>query len=69
MGHYEFQSGETKFKGNFNIYQAKKGAIILLMGTSCIQLSYSQVNNLPINLYSLDDFDHDLFLKFYNVHK
>lgn len=69
MGHYEFESAGIKFKGDFNIYQAKKGAIILLMGTSCIQLSYSQVNNLPIILYSLKDFDHDSFLKFYNVHK
>ena len=33
MGKFEYQSGDTKFKGAFDIYQARSGAIMLLMGS------------------------------------
>ena len=40
MGKFEYESGNTKFKGAFNIYQARNGAIMLLIGNEsfCIEL-------------------------------
>ena len=65
MGKFEYQSGDTKFKGAFNIYQARNGAIMLLMGSKVSALSYSQINELDIDCYNLKDFNHDDFLKYY----
>ena len=65
MGKFEYESGGTKFKGAFNIYQARNGAIILLMGTKVSALTYSQINDLGINCYELADFNHDDFSKYY----
>ena len=65
MGKFEYQSGDTKFKGDFNIYQARSGAIMLLMGSKFTELSYSQINELDIDLYSLEDYIHDDFVNYY----
>lgn len=65
MGKFEYQSGDTKFKGDFNIYQARSGAIMLLMGSKFTELSYSQINELDIDLYSLEDYNHDDFVNYY----
>ena len=65
MGKFEYQSGNTKFKGDFNIYQARSGAIMLLMGSKFTELSYSQINELDIDLYSLEDYNHDDFVNYY----
>jgi len=65
MGKFEYQSGDSKFKGDFNIYQARSGAIMLLMGSKVSELSYSQINDLDIDCYELKDFNHDDFLKYY----
>ena len=65
MGKFEYESGATKFKGAFNIYQARNGAIMLLMGTKISALTYSQINDLNINCYELADFNDDAFQKYY----
>ena len=65
MGKFEYQSGNSKFKGYFNIYQARNGAIMLLMGSKVTALSYSQINELDIDCYNLEDFSHDAFVKYY----
>ena len=65
MGKFEYQSGDTKFKGDFNIYQARSGAIMLLMGSKFTELSYSQINELDIDIYSLEDYNHDDFVNYY----
>ena len=65
MGKFEYQSGDTKFKGAFDIYQARSGAIILLMGSKFTALSYSQISELDIDCYNLKDFNHDDFVKYY----
>jgi hypothetical protein len=65
MGKFEYKAGVSTFKGAFNIYQARSGAIILLMGTSISALNYSQINDLNIDCYELDNFNHDDFKKYY----
>ena len=65
MGKFEYQSGDTKFKGDFNIYQARSGAIMLLMGSKVSALSYSQINELDIDCYELEDFNHNDFVNYY----
>jgi hypothetical protein len=67
MGKFEYVSGDTKFKGLFNVYQAKSGAIIVVMGTKCTALTFAQVNDLSINCYALADFNQDNFCKYYNI--
>ena len=49
----------------FNIYQAKTGCIYILMGNSVTSLTKSQIENLHIDLYSLNDYDHDLYIQYY----
>ena len=56
---------ETTFKGAFNIYQAKSGAIMLLMGAKHTALTYSQINDLNINCYELSEFNHDDYEHYY----
>lgn len=51
--------------GFFSVYQARSGAIHLIMGDVHTSLTYQQVNELCLDVYSLHEFDHDLFLKFY----
>ena len=65
MGKFEYESGDTKIKGDFNIYQARSGAIMLLMGTKVSALTYSQINDLDIDCYELKDFNHDDFVNYY----
>ena len=65
MGKFEYKSGDTKFKGAVNIYQARSGAIMLLMGSKVSALSYSQISELDIDCYNLEDFNHNDFVKYY----
>jgi hypothetical protein len=65
MGKFEYTSGDTKVKGAFNLYQARNGSIMLLMGSKVSALTYSQINDLNINCYQLADFNHDDFSKYY----
>ena len=58
MGEYKYESGNSTFKGSFNIYQAKSGAIMLVMGRNYMPLTHQQVNDLSINCYELEDFNY-----------
>ena len=60
---YEIPTG--KVSGAFNIYQANSGIIYMMMGKSFTKLEYHQINDLCIDVYSLKDFDHDLFMEAY----
>lgn len=65
IGSYKFYSGNMSFKGAFNIYQAKNGSIVLVLGTSHTNLSEKQIKDLSIDVYSLKDFEYDDYIKFY----
>ena len=60
---YDVKGGSVS--GTFNIYQARNGAIMLLMGSKVSVLSYSQINELDINCYELIDFNHYDFVSYY----
>jgi hypothetical protein len=60
---YETSTGFTF--GFFNIYQSRHGEIVLAMGNAHTVLSYSQVHDLQIDIYSLLDFDYDDFKNAY----
>jgi len=61
---YNLKSGRVR--GVFNIYQDRKGALRLLMGSRHIELTFSQINDLMISVHELIDFDYDAFMKYYN---
>lgn len=61
MGKYNYKHKDITFKGDFNIYQAKNGAIMLLM----VKRAVEQVNKLPIDCYALKDFDVESFSGYY----
>ena len=65
MGHFEYETTDGKRKGFFNVYQAKNGAIMLVMGDSLITLSFEQINQLNLCLYDLIDFNVDDYNLFY----
>lgn len=69
MAHNTFQysTSEGICKGDFAIYQAKSGAIMLMMGTVFTVLTTKQVSDLGISVYYLPDFSHDDYLKYYEV--
>ena len=62
---YEVNNGRKG--GYFNIYQARNGSIHIVMGDVHTCLTYQQVDELFLDVYSLIDFDYDLFLKYYNI--
>ena len=66
MGKFEYNINEkTKVKGAFNIYQARNGSIILLMGNSPTTLILKQIEDLGISCYDLQDFNQDDFHQYY----
>ena len=65
MGKFSYQAGGTTHKGEFNVYQARHGGIMLLMGTAAICLTQQQVNDLAVDCYGLADFDIDAYKNFY----
>jgi len=67
MGKYEYIANDNTHKGFFNVYQSRNGAIMLIMGTQFITLTNEQVDHLPIDPYSLEDFNHDDYKTFYNI--
>jgi hypothetical protein len=69
MGKFSYQSGDTTFKGDFNIYQARHGGIMLLMGNTAVCLTQQQVNDLAITVYELAEFDLDSYKSFYENEK
>jgi hypothetical protein len=62
---YSYSVRNGYVRGFFNIYQARNGAIYLMMGNSKTRLTKQQVNELNVDIYSLEDFDHDSFLNAY----
>lgn len=67
-GSYKYFTSEKSYvKGCFNIYQAKNGAIVLLMNNRITILSSSQVSDLSINVYELKDFDYNNYIAYYNI--
>lgn len=62
---YTYQTVSGHVSGAFNIYQGKNGCIYLLMGKSITTLTFDQVDDLSIDLYSLRNFDHEAFLTYY----
>ena len=68
MGNFSYKPNEKEtVKGYFNIYQSSIGSIILVMGGRHTTLTNKQVDDLYIDLYSFEDFDIDLYLKYYNI--
>lgn len=65
--YFRYNTNNGCREGFFNIYQSGSGAIYLMMGNVCTALTYKQVNELFLDVYSLDEFDHELFLKFYKI--
>lgn len=63
---FNYDPGSGNCKGFFKILQGKGGAIYLQMAFNTILLTKDQVEKLPIDIYKLEDFDHDLYLKHYN---
>lgn len=49
----------------FNIYQAKNGGIYISKGSLYTELSRKQIEDLRIDVYSLDDFDYECFKNHY----
>lgn len=69
MGKFSYQIGDTTYKGEFNIYQARHGGIMLLMGKTAACLTQQQVNDLAIDCYGLAEFDVDAYKSFYENEK
>jgi len=65
MGNFSYQVGNSTYKGEFNIYQAKYGGIMLSMGKKAVCLTQQQVNDLSIDCYELAEFDIDAYKNFY----
>ena len=49
-----------------SFYQDVKGFIRIVYGGSTTKLTKEQINELHIDVYSLDSFDHDLFMRAYH---
>lgn len=52
-------------KLNINVYQAKNGGIYISCGSVFTELSEKQINDLHIDVYSLEDFDFECFKRHY----
>ena len=69
MGKYQYTIGKTTYKGDFSIYQAIHGGIVMAMANRFITLSHFQVTSLSINYLEIEDFNHSDFLKYYKLNK
>ena len=65
---YRYDTKDGYVKGFFNIYQARSGKIILQMSNNFAELSKDQINDLSVDVYSLNDFNYDDYKKAYNSH-
>jgi len=64
--HYTCNTDTGTVSGFFNIYQGKNGFIFLQMGNGYTKLTETQIEDLGINLYSIQEFDHAQYLKVYS---
>lgn len=62
---YSYKTRFGKTKGYFNIYQAINGSIQLQMGNCNTTLDKQQILDLNIDVFELEDYDHDKFQEFY----
>ena len=62
---YNVEGGTVS--GGFSIYQARDGFVRLNMGDCVTKLTHQQVLDLHIDVYSLIDFDHDDYIKAYDL--
>ena len=60
-GHYKHIQGDTIHKGYFSIYQARHGGIMLAMNNGAIELKEKQIQELGIDVYSIHEFDYELY--------
>ncbi|PAV30231.1 hypothetical protein CIL05_07120 [Virgibacillus profundi] len=67
MNRFEYETDNGWVVGYFDIYQARNGFIYLVMGNNFTKLTLGQIEQLNINCYSLKDYDHDDFVKAYNL--
>lgn len=64
-----YEAANGRIKGDFNIYQARNGKIYIAMGKGFTPLTEQQINELGIDVYTIQEFDYDLFISAYsNVH-
>jgi len=59
---YESRNGHIE---DFGFYQAINGKICLRIGSKATPLTLQQINDLEIDVYALEDYSHDDFLKAY----
>ena len=65
--HYTCNTESGTNRGFFKIYQSKSGFIFLQMGNGYTKLTQEQIDDLGINLYSLEDFSQDDYSIAYNL--
>ncbi|MFT4093241.1 MAG: hypothetical protein QM640_06340 [Niabella sp.] len=65
--YFRYKTDNGWKSGYFNIYQARNGSIHIIMGNVQTTLTLQQINELFLDVYSLPEFDHDLFVKFYHI--
>ena len=59
----------SKYTMPFNLYQGRNGGIYLEIGVGAILLSKEQLLQLDLPILEVDDYDHNLFIKFYGLEK
>jgi hypothetical protein len=56
----------SKYKMPFNLYQGRNGGIYLGIGSGTILLTKEQLLKVDLPFIEVNDYDHQLYLKFYN---
>lgn len=64
---YQYKINGGYIKGFFNIYQARNGKIYVQLGNNITDLTYQQIEDLKIDVYELDEFSHEDFIKAYSL--
>ena len=68
MNKCQWEGRSGKISTAFNLYQAKNGAIYIMLGNSATKLEYKQIEELKINVYEdIDDFNFTDFKKYYRL--
>lgn len=62
-----YGSEDYHIRCNFNIYQAVEGGIFILLGDKRSKLTLQQIEELDINIHTLEYFDYDKFKKSYDI--
>lgn len=68
MNKCQWEGRTGKISTSFNLYQARNGAIYIMLGNSATKLEYKQIEELKINVYEdIEDFDFSDFKKHYKL--